>query len=241
MRILVFQHIAVEHPGVLTSFLDAGGHACDAVELDAGEAIPDPDRYDMLWVMGGPMDVWDEDAYPWLVPEKAAIRRWVSAGKPYLGVCLGHQLLADALGGRVGPGAAPEVGLLPVALTEAGRDDPLFRGLPRDGICFQWHGAAVLEPPVGAHVLARSEVCPVQAIRVGDRAYGLQYHQEVTPAMVAAWGDVPAYAQSLEAAMGPGAMDALLTATERHAAALSASARALYDNLMAVAARPSAA
>lgn len=237
MRILVFQHIAVEHPGLFASFLDADGHSWDVVELDAGEDVPALDLYDMLWVMGGPMDVWEDDIHPWLVREKAAIRQWVRSGKPYLGVCLGHQLLADALGGRVGPGAEPEVGLLSVALTGEGRDDPLFRGAPDDGICFQWHGAEVLAPPAGARVLARSDACPVQAMRVGRFAYGVQYHQEVTPAMVAAWGEVPAYARSLEAVMGPGAMDPLLAATEAHAEALSAFARTLYDNLMAVAAR----
>jgi len=239
MRVLVFQHIAVEHPGAFASFLDADGYDWDAVELDASATIPDLDGYDMLWVMGGPMDVWEEDLHSWLAPEKAAIRRWVGTGKPYLGICLGHQLLADALDGRVGPGAAPEVGVLPVTLTEAGRDDPLFRGLPETGPCFQWHGAAVFELPTGARVLARSEVCPVQAIRVGECAYGLQYHLEVMPDMVAAWGGVTAYQTSLETVMGPGAMDMLLAETEAHAAALTASARMVYDNLMGIAVRAS--
>ena len=100
MKLLVFQHIECEHPGIFRGLLDGAGIQWDAVELDVGEKIPAFESYDALWVMGGPMDVWDEDECPWLVPEKAAIRHWVcDLKKPYLGFCLGHQLLADALGG----------------------------------------------------------------------------------------------------------------------------------------------
>ena len=101
-RVLVFQHVAVEHPGIFRQFLADDGHSYQAVELDEGESIPALEGFDALWVMGGPMDVWDEAEYPWLVAEKAAIREAVITRRmPYLGFCLGHQLLGEALGGQV--------------------------------------------------------------------------------------------------------------------------------------------
>ena len=97
MKLLVFQHIDCEHPGILREFLRADGIEYRAVELDAGDEIPALEDYDALWVMGGPMDVWDIEEHPWLVPEKRAIRRWITElERPFLGVCLGHQLLADS-------------------------------------------------------------------------------------------------------------------------------------------------
>jgi GMP synthase-like glutamine amidotransferase len=201
--------------------------------LDAGEKIPSLDRYDALWVMGGPMDVWEEDRHPWLIAEKAAIREAiVERNLPYFGLCLGHQLLAAALGGEVGKMKMPEVGILDIELTEAGRADPLMAGLPPRQQALQWHGAEVTKLPAGAVVLASSPLCHAQALRVGERAYGLQYHVELTDRTVPEWGEVPAYAQSLDATLGKGALPRL----EKQAAALmpqfNATARCLYDNFM---------
>ena len=233
MHFLVFQHIEVEHPGILRDFMRADGVTWDAVELDAGEPIPALEGYDALIVMGGPMDVWEEDAHPWLVPEKAAIREAVAErGLPTLGVCLGHQLLAEALGGKVGPMAAPEVGILEVELTEAGRADPLFAGIAPTGNALQWHGAEVITAPQGATVLVRSPICAIQAFRSPPLAYAIQYHVELTPDTVREWGEIPAYAASLDKAMGPGALDRLDAEAAAGMAGFNADARRLYENFM---------
>ncbi len=112
MKFLIFQHISCEHPGIFRQFFSESGIDWQAVELDTGDAIPDLDGFDALWVMGGPMDVWDTDTCPWLVAEKEAIRTWVQdLKKPYLGMCLGHQLLADALDGKCEVQDTPEIGI----------------------------------------------------------------------------------------------------------------------------------
>jgi len=236
VRFLVLQHIACEHPGIFRSFLAADGVAWDAVELDAGEPIPSLDGYDQLWAMGGPMDVWEEDQHPWLVAEKELIREAVQRRTmPYLGVCLGHQLLGAALGGRVGKAAQAEVGVLEVELTEAGRADPLFDGMAERFKALQWHGAEVAEPPPGAVVLARSPLCAVQAMRAGPRAYGMQYHCELLPRTVSEWAVIPAYACALDAALGRGAMAKLQADAARSMPDFNRDARRLYRNFMEIA------
>ncbi len=233
MRLLVFQHADVEHPGVFRDFWAQAGHEWTAVELDAGEPIPPLVDFDVLVSMGGPMDVWEEELHPWLIAEKAAIRRWVSElDRPYLGICLGHQLLATALGGAVTPMARPEVGLAPVELTLAGRSDPIFTGLGPTIETFQWHGAEVSRLPAGAEVLAGNEACAVQAFRLGRRAFGFQYHCEIAATTVREWGDIPAYRKSLEIALGPGAAERLDALVAARLPDFRRAAARLNDNFM---------
>ena len=203
MRILVLQHADVEHPGIFRDFLKEDGHSWDAVELDAGEALPSIDGYDALWVMGGPMDVWQEDRHPWLVKEKAFIKDAVEGrGVAFLGLCLGHQLLAEALGGSVGVSGTPEIGVMDVQLTEEGASGVFLDGLPETFACLQWHSAEITKMPPGAQVLATSPACAVQAMKWGPRAHSVQFHLEVESDTVANWGIIPEYAKALETAMG---------------------------------------
>ena len=241
-RILVFQHIAIEHPGVFRDYMQDAGIRWQAVELDAGEPIPDLGGYDALWVMGGPMDVWQEDEHPWLAPEKAAIREAVVERRmPFFGFCLGHQLLAEAMGGEVGRAATPEVGIMDIELTEAGRNHPVFAGLPSRGPCLQWHGAEVTKAPAGASVLARSPACRVQALAFGDAVVSVQYHVELTTDTVPQWGEVPEYAAALEATLGAGALVRLRAEAQHAMADFNHTARVLFDNWLGVARRALAA
>jgi GMP synthase-like glutamine amidotransferase len=231
MRLLVFQHIACEHPGSLRKFLAADGVDWIAVELDAGEPIPPLEDYDALWVMGGPMDVWDVAEHPWLIPEKRAIRRWVrELQRPFLGLCLGHQLLADALGGTCGPQRPPEIGILDVELTPEGLADPIFAGMPAKQQCLQWHSVCVAQPPEDAVVLARSDVCAVQAMRIGRNAWSMQYHVEIEPETVDNWGAVPAYRQALETTLESDALAKLRAEADAAMPGCLGNAEKLYRN-----------
>ena len=231
MKILVLQHVDVEHPGIFREFFKADGFSWDTVELDAGEALPDVSAYDLMVVMGGPQDVWQEDKFPWLVAEKAAIREFVvDLGRPYLGICLGHQLLAAAVGGEVALGNTPEVGILTVKQTQAGLDDRIFRGIADPIEVLQWHGAEVVSLPDDARVLASSDACAVQAFRYRDKAYGFQFHVEIMEQTVADWAAIPVYAQALDVALGQGAAGRLKSEVAARLPAFNRTAKTIYDN-----------
>ncbi len=237
MRILVFQHHILEHPGIFRDFLTEDGVQWDAVQLQDGEDIPALDDYDALWVMGGPMDVWEEDLYPWLIVEKRAIHEAVlERNMPFLGVCLGHQLLGEVAGGRCDKMFVAEVGVIDISLTPTGAVDPLLKGFDRVHKAVQWHGVHVAEAPKGSHILASTDECMVQALRVGHRAWGIQYHVEVTRDTVPEWGDIPAYKAAVEKVLGEGAMPDFIAQSDVNFDDFTRHARILYRNFMDIAA-----
>jgi GMP synthase-like glutamine amidotransferase len=196
VRALVVEHIAEEGAGAFAEWLPAAGLALDThrVHLDGPAPRTLPAGYDALVVMGGGMDVRDADTtHPWLRDELALLRHAVATRVPTLGVCLGAQLLAAATGGTVEKGrVGPELGVCRLHLTDRAQADPLLHGLPPVTEAVQWHWDEVLALPPGATLLAGSPAYPHQAFRVGERAWGLQFHPEARPSMVRRWAELDA-------------------------------------------------
>jgi GMP synthase-like glutamine amidotransferase len=221
LSVLVFQHEEHDGPGYLGEALLQHRAKLDVIRLDKGEAIPDLLPYDMLLIMGGVMNVYQEDIHPWLVEETRAIRQAVKLDKAVLGVCLGGQLLAKALDAPVRVGAATEIGLTPISLTKEGKADPLFEGLSQIE-AVEWHDDT-FDIPTGAVALASSRGCDNQAFRFGERAYGLQFHPEVSPEMLAEW--IKEAGNSVE-------RSAFQRAVESKVSALQDQADCLIDNFV---------
>jgi GMP synthase-like glutamine amidotransferase len=220
--VLILQHIACEPAAAYEDELVARGLAARYVRPYDGDELPDWRAFAGMVAMGGPMGTYDEARHPWLAAEKRFIADAVGGGLPFWGVCLGAQLLAAGLGAGVAPGTLPEVGVLPVRLTPSAADDPVFGSAPRAFDALHWHGDTY-ELPGGAVKLAESERYEQQAF-VFEKAYGLQFHLEVTPALVTQWARVPAYAESLERLWGAGAMSKLaaqVAAAERRCTVLA--------------------
>jgi GMP synthase (glutamine-hydrolysing) len=183
VKILVIVHQDDAGPGVFADSFD--GH--DAEEWRPAGGEEPPAAFDALVVFGGGMHVDEEAEHPWLGAEKRLLAEALEHSLPTLGVCLGAQLVAEAAGASVGPAVRPEVGWCDVDLTEDARLDPLLRGMPGRLRAFEWHSYAFDLPP-GAVALARSEV-GLQAYRIGELAWGVQFHAEVTAETLAAWSD----------------------------------------------------
>jgi GMP synthase (glutamine-hydrolysing) len=182
MRVLSLVHGLNVRAELFEDVVRAQGH--EHAEAHAETGMPSLDGVDALMVFGGHQHVDQEDEYPWLVPEDAFLRSVLDRGLPTLGVCLGAQLLAKAAGAWAGPSERPEAGWIPVELTEAGVEDPVFGALPRRFDAFQLHEYTYAVPE-GAEELARSAV-NTQAFRLG-RAWAVQFHPEVREAQVVRW------------------------------------------------------
>ena len=178
MRIAILQHVDFEGPGALESWLQQHGHSVWSCRLDAGDALPEVNQLEGLVVLGGPMGVHDNALYPWLEPERQLLAEAMERDLPVLGLCLGAQQMAAALGAQVAPGPEREIGWWPLKVSSP--ELPIASGQE----VFHWHGDRFELPP-GCEPMASTPLCPHQAFRRG-RALGLQFHLETTPAVLEA-------------------------------------------------------
>ena len=230
-RALVLQHMDHDHPGRFLDYFAEDNIVPDLVRVFEGQAIPHLADYDLMFVLGGAQDTWQEDQFPYLAEEKAAIREWVwDRAKPYLGVCLGHQLLATALGGEVAPAEQKEIGVFEIALTEEGAAHPFFADLPRQQMVMQWHHAEVKRAPQGGQVLAASAAAAVQSLAIDGHALSTQFHCEFSPQTVAGWSSLPGYVSTLEREFGVGAYEKLKAQAFPLMPDMARNTRALYEN-----------
>ncbi len=199
--ILFIKHIAIEGPETLAPFLRSKGFQLKEIDLSKGDSLPKVGAYDhtplqAVFCLGGPMNVYEEEKYPFLKEEDTFIKRILEKEIPFIGICLGAQLLAKACGAGIVKSPEKEMGFSKVTLTPEGKNDPLFSGMDPEIEVFQWH-EDMFEIPVGANplsgtggrspVLATSQACPNQVFKVGKNAYGLQFHVEITDKSIREW------------------------------------------------------
>ncbi|MBS0589677.1 MAG: gamma-glutamyl-gamma-aminobutyrate hydrolase family protein [Proteobacteria bacterium] len=231
-RILVFQHVAAEPLGTLDPLIRRRGHRVKFVNFERQpEAKPRLDRYKGLIVLGGPMNVEDRDRRPHLQTEIEIIREALAQNKPILGICLGAQLLAHALGGNVRRHTTREIGWYDLATTDAGRADPVLAPLGGVAPVFQWHGYTFSIPEGAAH-LARTGHCENQAFRHGSNAYGFQFHIEMDKPLIERWLNLPAYRDELIAAGLGRDAESIRADTHPRIEAMQAMAHDVFNNFL---------
>ncbi len=237
-RLLVFQHVAAEPLGTLDALIRARGHRARFVNFERDpDAVPAIDRYRGLVVLGGPMNVRDRVSLPHLQTELAVIGAALAQGKPVLGICLGAQLLAHALGARVHHNGVSEIGWHAVSTTAEGAQDPVLAPLSELQKVFQWH-SYTFDVPSGAQLLATGETCRNQAFRHGDSAYGFQFHLEMDSRLIARWLELPRNQPELEG--GGSVQDAnhIRAQTELHVEVMQSVAEQVFNNFLDLVGRP---
>ena len=236
MKFLSLQHIAIEDPGTFKDFLMADGHTLTTIQLDEGDTIPSNlNEFDAMLCMGGPMDTFMEQEHPWLVPEKKAIGEYVlNLKKPFLGFCLGCQLLGEVLGGRVVSSEPPEIGVLDINIIDDAKQDPVFNFLPNSIKALQWHSYEVqgLETIDGVEVIGSSPSTKYQIFGYNNHAYGIQFHIEIRKSTVDDWAAVPEYKNALEQSLGKEALPEMKNSVNQEIDTMMHQCNQLYKNFI---------
>ena len=234
MEIIVLQHIKVEDPGYIKDLMLKDGVNLTTIELDEGEKIPvNLDKFDAMFCMGGPMDTWMEDKYSWLIDEKQKIKNYViNLKKPYLGFCLGCQLLGEVVGGKVIKSSKPEIGMLDINFSKQKENDLLFSSFPNKIKALQWHSYEVtnLEQNKDITLLASSNSTKYQIFKYQNHAYGIQFHIEVKDTTVNDWGCVVEYKTALEEQLGEGALEKFDKEAKSNMFEMNNCSKILYSN-----------
>ena len=234
MKILILQHIESETPAYIKDLMIADGFDLTTVELDEGEKIPENiNQFDGIFCMGGPMDTWMTDEYPWLIEEKIKIKQFViDLEKPFLGFCLGCQLLGEVVGGKVVKSDPPEIGILDIDMNKKKNEDQLFSEFPDKIKALQWHSYEVigLENNEDVTILGSSPTTKYQIFKYKNNAYGIQFHIEIKSNTVGDWGCIPQYKNALEESLGVGALDKLDKLASENMADMNFYAKKLYKN-----------
>ena len=234
MKIIVLQHIKIEDPGYIKHLMLNDNVDLKTIELDEGEIIPkDLSIYDAMFCMGGPMDTWMEKDYPWLIDEKKRIKEFVvDLKKPYLGFCLGCQLLGEAVGGSVVKSKSPEIGMLNINFSENKKSDLLFNEFPSQIKSLQWHSYEVqeLDKIKDITLLASSPETKYQIFKYQNHAYGIQFHIEIKDTTVGEWGCVPEYKSALEKQLGQGALEKFDLDAKNNMSNMNKYSKILYEN-----------
>jgi GMP synthase-like glutamine amidotransferase len=231
MRVLVFQHTAGEHPAAFIDLFHSIGATLHTVKFFNDDPIPTFDDYDFLLVMGGPIDVWEVEKYPWLTAEITAIQEWVTHHqRPYFGICLGHQLLAQAMGGTCEKASTPEIGIIEVTTNDNAQIDPVFTTLQNIST-FQWHGVEVSALPPDSVCLGASNDCQNQIIRVGQNAYGVQFHPETIPSLIGNWLEDQGNKDAISDWLGPSGPTNILAEVKGAESRLEAARDVIFTGL----------
>ena len=234
MEVIVLQHIKIEDPGYIKDLMLLDNVNLTTIELDEGEKIPnDLNKFDAMFCMGGPMDTWMEDKYPWLIEEKKKIKNFVvDLQKPYLGFCLGCQLLGESVGGKVVKSNPAEIGMMDINFSNKKNNDSLFSSFPNKIKSLQWHSYEVnnLESNKDVTILASSSITKYQIFKYKNHAYGIQFHIEIKDTTVNEWGCVPAYKSALEEQLGVGALEKFDKEAKSNMIAMNNYSKILYSN-----------